>query len=262
VRTGGGQGQRKPVKRAFTGLAGGWSQPEPAAPVVTAPAGPVGETAAGLMAAMVLDYDKKKRGRGQPRKHVDGAAKQAAYRENKAEKDKRLVAEQAVRDAIDAVIKEHHDRRGEQGETSGGDVVSRVERKVEQGRLIGGRHVVPTGQSLHAFEEIDWRKQKIETDETWVNRQNFYTMSKWDARDVEVFTQDLIDIVCRKNNSDFDCRLCAFSDSWRPNTVRHIIESHQRFIRREVRRCRPKPLNVRKIKKNIVTRPMKTVEGT
>jgi hypothetical protein len=258
MRTGGVPRQRKPV-RAFTGLVG--LPPEPASQSLP-PAPHAVESAStveGLMAGIILGYDKRsQKKRGRPRKHLDSAAKQAAYREKKSDKDKRLAAEKAIRDEIDAVLWEHRDRNGElPGESSGGDVIGRVEHKVEQGRLNGGRRLGPSGASLKILEDVPWKSQKRETDETWANRQNFYAMSKWHARDVEVFTKDLIDIICRKNGPDFCCGLCAFADAWRPNTVRHIIESHQKFIRREVRRCRPRPLKAR----IIVTGLVKTTKG-
>ncbi len=240
-----------PRKRAFVGLVGRPVEPKPNAPAAVECET---ETRSAIISNLLRDADKRKRGR--PRKFQNDAEKMRHHRKTKGEAAK----EKAVRDEIDAILAvkiENWDRRGRlHNETSGDDVVGRVENRVERDRLAqgDGREVRPSGTNPHIFEDPrrGGMQEKIETDNTWVNHQNFYTASRWDKRDEEEFTLFLADLVCRRGDPH-RCKLCEFTADWYNDVRTHFIEAHQSFIRGEIRDCKPNPVKIKKDQGNIVT---------
>jgi len=241
--------RKKPVIRLFTDrLVGLPAEETPKSEIVISePDQPV-QSVEEIQAQIITEYDcKVKRKRGRPKKFRTTAEKQAAYRARKAERAATAALKKALDDEIAFIQHENRDDAGRlHGETSGDDVVSRVERPIGR-KIDGGRRIVPSGCNPKTFEDVQrtLTKEK-ETAYTWMNRQNFYAPAKWDKKDKELFAEKLAENNCLEVDNGFRCEFGDFDSTWRKDVIEHFLKFHQGYIRASIQYCQPHPIELAK----------------
>jgi hypothetical protein len=192
---------------------------------------------------------------GRPKKHADDAARQRACRARKASKAAIKAEEQRWSD----ICRQHNDQRGRlPGEFSGGyDPCKIGEMRSASDERESGRRVKARGASLHSHEEVPWKLQAPETDNTFILRKRFDLNWSLDDRQKEIILKDLAEIAfaAEKRNPDttFDpkvqdveiqnvltCRSCGLSVNIWMQAASHLEQHHGRIVRQRFKQLTPR----------------------